>query len=84
MKKSMTLKSRDASNLTFSKTHRKKELLLLSIIKLHWKSGDCDFLWCPLTETYCRIHPVVFMGNPNSQEVKRLVASYEEELEAVW
>lgn len=48
----------------------------------------------PPTETYCRIdldrpkgckiHPVVFMGNPHSSEVQELTSLYEEELEEVW
>ncbi len=48
----------------------------------------------PQTETYCRIdlktpsgckmNPVVFMGNPNSEEVKQLGSIYEEELEESW
>ncbi len=48
----------------------------------------------PQTETYCRIdlntprgctiHPVVFMGNPQSKEVQELKCQYEKELEDFW
>ena len=53
-----------------------------------------NFYAPPPTETYqridlkrpenCKIHPVVFMGNPNSPEVKELVSTYEQELQEVW
>jgi hypothetical protein len=32
----------------------------------------------------CKIAPVVFMGNPNSKEVKKLCSVYENELEGFW
>ncbi|MCH9632618.1 MAG: hypothetical protein S4CHLAM6_09560 [Chlamydiae bacterium] len=32
----------------------------------------------------CKINPVVFMGNPNSEEVKELVSTYEQELGEIW
>lgn len=48
----------------------------------------------PPTETYCRIdldrpkgckiHPVVFMGNPHSSEVQELTFLYEQELKEAW
>lgn len=48
----------------------------------------------PHTETYqvidlnvpngCKINPVVFMGNPNSEEVKQLISTYEQELDEAW
>lgn len=48
----------------------------------------------PHTETYrridlqrpqgCKIHPVVFMGNPRSEEVRKLSSTYEKELQAIW
>lgn len=30
------------------------------------------------------MHPIVFMGNPNSEEVKTLSLTYEKELEEAW
>ncbi len=55
----------------------------------------CTKTFAPLpTESYCRIDltrpkgckisPVVFMGNPNSSEVRQLTSAYEDELEAIW
>lgn len=32
----------------------------------------------------CKIYSVGFMGNPNSPEVKALIATYDKELEAIW
>jgi len=53
-----------------------------------------NFYAPPPTETYqridlkrpenCKIHPVVFMGNPNSPEVRELVSTYEQELQEIW
>ncbi len=47
----------------------------------------------PPTDTYqriklatpeaCKVNPVVFMGNPNSEEVKELVSTYEQELNEI-
>lgn len=31
----------------------------------------------------CKINPVVFMGNPNSPQVKELISTYEKELEEI-
>lgn len=56
---------------------------------------NCTDTYAPHpTGTYCRIdikkpancklNPVVFMGNPNSPEVKKLVNTYELELEEAW
>lgn len=36
------------------------------------------------TPNDCKINPVVFMGNPNSEEVKQLALTYERELEETW
>ncbi len=36
------------------------------------------------TPEACKVNPVVFMGNPNSKEVKELVSTYEQELDEIW
>lgn len=57
--------------------------------------SQCSKTSVPIpTTTYCRIDlqspkgcnidPVVFMGNPNSQEVRHLTTIYEQELEQFW
>ncbi len=36
------------------------------------------------TPENCVIIPIAFVGNPHSQEVQRLVSTYEKELEEIW